>query len=56
MKARHLRSLFTSLCFLSASALAQNDNDPAKVRLKVNEVAAGVMMIEGVDGFAGGNV
>ena len=56
MKARHFRFLFTSLCLLSASALAQNDNDPAKVRLKVNEVAAGVSMIEGVEGFAGGNV
>jgi cyclase len=37
-------------------AAAQNSEPSSKVRLVVSEVAPGVSMIEGVDGFAGGNV
>ena len=44
---------FVALC--TGSALAQN-NDTSKVELAVSPVAGSVSMIEGVGGFAGGNV
>jgi cyclase len=43
------------LSLAAASARAQM-GDPAKVTLKVTPVAGGVSMIEGANGFAGGNV
>ena len=51
-----LRPLRTALALLALSAPALAQNDPSKVRLVVSQVAPGVSMIEGVDGFAGGNV
>jgi cyclase len=44
------------LLLCAASAAAQNNNDPSKVKLGVTPVAGGISMIEGVEGFAGGNV
>jgi glyoxylase-like metal-dependent hydrolase (beta-lactamase superfamily II) len=41
---------------LAEPVLAQNNNDPSKVKLVVNNLAPGISMIEGVEGFAGGNV
>src|SRR5712672_1544301 len=40
----------------AAPAGAQMGGDPAKVTLKTTPVAGGVSMIEGENGFAGGNV
>jgi cyclase len=47
--------LFALLVSIAAPAAAQ-DNDPSKVKLVVHQVAGSVSMIEGVEGFAGGNV
>jgi cyclase len=55
MSARCLRIAVTSFLLIAAPALAQ-ESDPSKVKLVVSEVARGISMIEGVDGFAGGNV
>jgi cyclase len=46
-------ALFSAL--LSSSVFAQM-GDPTKVTLKTTKVAGGISMIEGADGFAGGNV
>jgi glyoxylase-like metal-dependent hydrolase (beta-lactamase superfamily II) len=43
------------IALLAAPALAQND-DASKVELAVNPIAGGISVIEGVGGFAGGNV
>ena len=55
MKLRHLVPLLAALVLCKGSAFAQND-DSAKVRLVTSRVAGGVSMIEGTEGFAGGNV
>lgn len=55
MMKRRLLTAFFQLFLIGMPALAQQ-NDSSKVRLVVSEVAKGVSMIEGVDGFAGGNV
>lgn len=47
--------LLALAALLEGSALAQN-NDTSKVELAVNPVAGSISMIEGVNGFAGGNV
>lgn len=54
---KNLESLrwLTLVALLGGPALAQN-NDPSKVELAVSPVAGSVSMIEGVNGFAGGNV
>src|SRR5262245_25577304 len=44
-----------ALALAPGLALAQN-NDPSKVKLAVTPVAGGISMIEGIEGFAGGNV
>jgi len=41
--------------FAAGPAFAQN-TDPSKVKLAVSEVAQGISVIEGIEGFAGGNV
>jgi cyclase len=41
--------------FVAAPAFAQN-TDPSKAKLAVSEVAKGISVIEGIEGFAGGNV
>jgi glyoxylase-like metal-dependent hydrolase (beta-lactamase superfamily II) len=56
MKLRSTPAWFVCLSLLAAPALAQNNNDPSKVKLVVNTLAPGISMIEGVEGFAGGNV
>jgi len=56
MKLRSTPAWFVCLSLLAAPALAQNNNDPSKVKLVVNNLAPGISMIEGVEGFAGGNV
>jgi glyoxylase-like metal-dependent hydrolase (beta-lactamase superfamily II) len=46
-----------ALLLLSVAARAADPmGDPTKVTLKTTPVAAGISMIEGADGFAGGNV
>jgi len=40
----------------ATSAGAQQNNDPSKVKLAVSRVAPSISVIEGVEGFAGGNV
>ena len=55
MKLRSTRAWFVCLSLFAAPTLAQN-NDPSKVKLVVNNLAPGISMIEGVEGFAGGNV
>jgi cyclase len=47
--------LLALLALLGGSARAQN-NDSSKVELAVSPVAGSISMIEGVNGFAGGNV
>jgi cyclase len=50
-------SLVLSLLLVSAAAPAfAQMGDPTKVNLRVAPVAGGVSMIDGADGFAGGNV
>jgi cyclase len=50
-------SLLLSLLLVSAAAPAfAQMGDPTKVNLRVAPVAGGVSMIDGADGFAGGNV
>lgn len=56
MKHRRWLPLTVALALQAAPALAQNNNDPAKVKLGVVDVAPGISVIEGVEGFAGGNV
>ena len=56
MKLRSASAWFVGLSLLAGSSLAQNNNDPSKVKLVVNTLAPGISMIEGVEGFAGGNV
>jgi glyoxylase-like metal-dependent hydrolase (beta-lactamase superfamily II) len=41
---------------LIAAPLPAQNNDPSKVKLGVSEVVRGISLIEGVEGFAGGNV
>jgi cyclase len=48
--------LLLALLVSLAAPLGAQDNDPSKVKLVVHSVAGSVSMIEGVDGFAGGNV
>jgi glyoxylase-like metal-dependent hydrolase (beta-lactamase superfamily II) len=55
MKLRSTPAWFVCLSLLGAPVWAQN-NDPSKVKLVVNNLAPGISMIEGVEGFAGGNV
>lgn len=55
MNPRHWYPLPFALALLAAPALAQN-NDAAQVKLGVVDVAPGISVIEGVEGFAGGNV
>lgn len=55
MSPRVLRAVLAPLCLLCASVAAGAD-EPSKVRLAVTQVGGGISMIEGVDGFAGGNV
>src|SRR5688572_20687189 len=55
MKAHPLRLALVLLSF-AAPALPQKNDDPSKVKLQVTEVVKGISMIEGVEGFAGGNV
>ena len=55
MKSRLVRTALALLVLCQGSAFAQ-DNDNSKVRLVTTKVAGGISMIEGVDGFAGGNV
>jgi cyclase len=55
MKRYRICTLLASLA-LASSAGAQQQNDPAKVKLGVSQVAPGISVIEGVEGFAGGNV
>jgi cyclase len=47
--------LLLAFCCYGTSVFAQM-GDPSKVSLKTTPVAGGVSMIEGADGFAGGNV
>jgi len=56
MKLRSTSAWLVCLSLSAAPALAQNNNDPSKVKLVVNTLAPGISMIEGVEGFAGGNV
>ncbi len=56
MKHGRWLSLPLALALLAAPALAQNNNDASKVKLGVVQVAPGISVIEGVEGFAGGNV
>ena len=53
MRAHHL--LF-SVVLLGSSVARAQFGDPSKVELKTTPVAGGVSMIEGANGFAGGNV
>src|SRR3954469_10510851 len=59
MKTGPLSSLL-ALSLLAVSLFAPNARaqfgDPAKVTLKTTQVTPGISMIEGVNGFAGGNV
>ena len=56
MKTTLLRNLvLVGLSLAAASARAQM-GDPSKVTLKTTPVAGGISMIEGANGFAGGNV
>ena len=56
MKKTLLRNLvLVGLSLAAASARAQM-GDPSKVTLKTTPVAGGISMIEGANGFAGGNV
>jgi glyoxylase-like metal-dependent hydrolase (beta-lactamase superfamily II) len=55
MKSRLVRTALALLMLCQTPAFAQ-DNDNSKVRLVTSKVAGGISMIEGVDGFAGGNV
>jgi glyoxylase-like metal-dependent hydrolase (beta-lactamase superfamily II) len=41
---------------LSAPPAAAQQSDPAKVKLGVTQVAPGISVVEGIEGFAGGNV
>ncbi len=54
-KAHRLSTLVILLLLASGSARAQM-GDPAKVTLKTTPVAGGISVIEGANGFAGGNV
>jgi glyoxylase-like metal-dependent hydrolase (beta-lactamase superfamily II) len=54
-KAHQLSTLVILLLLASGSARAQM-GDPAKVTLKTTPVAGGISVIEGANGFAGGNV
>jgi cyclase len=56
MKLRSASAWFVCLSLLAAPGLAQSPNDPSKVKLVVDNLAPGISMIEGVEGFAGGNV
>jgi cyclase len=60
MKCRWFRPCLAPLLSLAAlisiPEAAAQDNDPAKVKLAVSAVAKGISVIEGVEGFAGGNV
>jgi glyoxylase-like metal-dependent hydrolase (beta-lactamase superfamily II) len=56
MKHRRWLPLTVALALHAVPALAQNNNDPSKVKLGVVDVAPGISVIEGVEGFAGGNV
>jgi cyclase len=49
-------SLVLSLFLVSASPALAQMGDPSKVNLRVAPVAGGISMIDGADGFAGGNV
>jgi cyclase len=49
------RILLATIVLSASPALAQM-GDPAKVNLKVTPVAGNVSLVEGADGFAGGNV
>jgi len=55
MKRRSFRTALATLALVAAPAVAQ-DADPSKVKLGVSEVTKGISVIEGVEGFAGGNV
>ena len=55
MKKTLARLVVLGLSFVAASARAQM-GDPSKVTLKTTPVAGGISMIEGANGFAGGNV
>jgi hypothetical protein len=62
MKLQRIRLAACLSCLVAAPALllarpapAQNA-DPSKVKLGVSEVAKGISVIEGIEGFAGGNV
>jgi cyclase len=54
-RAHQLAAPFILILLASGSARAQM-GDPAKVTLKTTEVAAGISVVEGANGFAGGNV
>jgi glyoxylase-like metal-dependent hydrolase (beta-lactamase superfamily II) len=54
-KTLSLSVVFLGLSFAAASARAQM-GDPSKVTLKTTPVTGGISMIEGANGFAGGNV
>ena len=49
-----LRSL--GLVILAAAAASAQEQDFSKIELKTTKLAAGVAMLEGVGGFAGGNI
>ena len=49
-----LRSL--GLVILAAAAASAQEQDFSKVELKTTKLAPGVAMLEGVGGFAGGNI
>jgi cyclase len=53
-----MRTAIASALFLVsvAASAAAPMGDPAKVSLKTTPVAGGIFMVEGADGFAGGNV
>jgi glyoxylase-like metal-dependent hydrolase (beta-lactamase superfamily II) len=55
MKTAHSAALLALVLSIVAPSAAQNP-DPSKVELKVSSVAGSVSVIEGVNGFAGGNV
>lgn len=55
MKNLHLLTIFVVYCLFSQVSLA-TENDFSKVSLKTTPVAGNIYMLEGVNGFAGGNM
>jgi cyclase len=58
MKTYHFCTLLASvaLIFATTRSASAQENDPAKVKLGVSQIAKGISVIEGIEGFAGGNV